>query len=124
MKTFKKYYKLGAAPADVYKALTNRVMIEIWTGEKAEFKLEPGTDFSMWDGAIVGKNIAFEMNKMVRQVWLFDNEESTVTIKLHADKKGTRVEVVHENIPDEAYNNIAEGWDDDYFGALAELFND
>ena len=68
MKEIKKYYKLGAAPADVYNALTNKIMIEIWTGEKAVFKPEPGFEFSMWDGSITGRNLAFEMNKMVKQI--------------------------------------------------------
>lgn len=124
MQTFKKYYKLFASPADVYNALTNPIMIEIWTGEKASFKAEAGTDFSMWDGAIVGKNVKFEMDKLIQQTWLFDAVESLVTIKLHADKKFTSVELKHENIPDEAFDNIAAGWDEDYFGALEELFNE
>jgi activator of HSP90 ATPase len=124
MKTFKKYYKLHAAPPDVYNALTNKVMIEIWTGEKAKFIAEPDTEFSMWDGAIVGKNLKFEMNKLIKQVWYFDNTESIVSIKLHSDKKSTSVELTHENIPDEAYENITEGWNEDFFGALSELFND
>lgn len=124
MKSIKKYYKLYASPADVYNALTNAVMIEIWTGEKAEFKAEPNTDFSMWDGAINGKNIKFEMDKLIKQVWYFDDNESQVTIKLHQDKKFTSVELRHDNIPDEAYQNIADGWDNDFFGALEELFND
>ncbi len=123
MKTLKKYYKISASVPDVYNALTNQHMIEIWTGEKAIFKTEPNTDFSMWDGSIVGKNIKFEMDKLIQQVWFFDEWESQVTIKLHSNKKITSVELVHKNIPDEAFDNIAEGWDEDYFGALAELFN-
>ncbi|HKM92698.1 MAG TPA: SRPBCC domain-containing protein [Prolixibacteraceae bacterium] len=123
MKTFKKYYKLYAAPSDVYNALTNPIMLEIWTGEKAIFEAEPNTDFSLWDGAIIGKNIKFEMDKLVQQIWYFDEMESKVTFKLHAEKKFTNVELTHENIPDEAYENMTEGWDFDFFGALEELFN-
>ncbi|MDA3880488.1 MAG: SRPBCC domain-containing protein [Prolixibacteraceae bacterium] len=124
MKDIHKYYKLSASPEDVYNALTNRVMIEIWTGEKAVFETKENSVFSMWDGSIVGKNIQFEPNKLLCQVWFFDNIESKVTIKLHPDKKGVSVELTHENIPDEAYENIAEGWDNDYFGALVALFNE
>ena len=124
MQSIKKYYKLYASPADIYNALTNPIMIEIWTGEKANFKAEPGTYFSMWDGAIVGKNVKFEMDKLIQQVWFFDDVESMVTIKLHADKKFTSIELKHENIPEEAFDNISAGWDEDYFGALEELFND
>jgi hypothetical protein len=43
-------------------------------------------------------------------------------MKLHSHKKGTSLELLHTNIPDEAYENISDGWDEDYFGALNELF--
>lgn len=124
MKSIKKYFKLSASPADIYNAITNPVMIEIWTGEKVEFTAEADTEFSMWDGSITGRNIKFEADKMIQQVWYFDKEESMVTIKLHPDKTYTSVELRHENIPDDAYQNIADGWVEDYFGALEELFNE
>lgn len=49
-------------------------------------------------------------------------EESIVTIKLHNDKGATSVELKHINIPDEAYQDISEGWDNAYFEALADFF--
>ena len=33
------------------------------------------------------------------------------------------MEVRHTNIPDEAYENIADGWVEDYYYALKELFD-
>ncbi len=128
MKNFKKYYKITANPADVYNALTNKVMIEIWTGEKAVMEETPGSEFSLWDESITGQNIEFEKNKKIVQEWYFgeddEDKKSIVTIKLHPDKKGTIMEVVQTNIPDEAYENIAEGWEEDYFLALNELFEE
>lgn len=32
------------------------------------------------------------------------------------------MEVNQTNIPDEAYRNITEGWEEDYFNGLNELF--
>jgi len=124
MKDFKKYYTLNADPKDVYNALTNQRMLEIWTGEDVVMETEPNTEFSLWNGSITGINLEFEENKKIVQKWYFGEEEenSIVTIKLHPHKKGTSVELVHTNIPDDAYENISEGWDDDYFGALNELF--
>lgn len=123
MKEFKKYYKLGASPSDIYNALTNTVMIEIWTGEPAVMSTEPGSEFSLWDGAIVGKNVEFEPDKKIVQHWYFEEDnESVVTIKLHSDKEWTNVEVHQTNIPDDAYENMIEGWEIDYFGNLKELF--
>ncbi|MFW5832403.1 MAG: SRPBCC domain-containing protein [Prolixibacteraceae bacterium] len=124
MKDLKKYYTLHAEPKDIYNALTNQKMVEIWTGEDAVMQPEPNTEFSLWDGNITGINLEFEENRKIVQKWYFgeQDEDSIVTILLHPDKKGTKVELRHTNIPDEAYNNISEGWDEDYFGALRELF--
>jgi len=124
MKNIKRYYILNAEPKDVYNALTNKAMLEIWTDEPAEMEPISGTSFSLWGGSISGVNLEFEENKKIVQQWFFDeeNEVSIVTMKLHQHKKGTSLELSHTNIPDEAYENISEGWDEDYFGALNELF--
>ena len=125
MKNLKRYYTLKASPADVYNALTNKVMIEIWTGEGAMMETIPGTDFSLWDGSITGKNLAFEENRKIVQQWDFEGQTdpSVVTIILHPHKNGTSAELHHTNIPEEAFENISEGWDEDYFAALRELFD-
>lgn len=124
MKDYKKYYIIPETPETVYLALTNPLTIQLWTGEAAEMSTEPGSEFSMWDGAIVGRNVEFEMNKRIVQQWYFDGqeEESIVTIKLHPDKAGTSAELRHTNIPDEAYNDMVEGWNDSYFGALIDFY--
>lgn len=124
MKNLKKYYTLKADPGDVYNALTNKNMIEIWTGEAAEMEPVPNTEFALWEGNISGMNLEFEPNRKIVQQWYFEgqDEASIVTILLHPDKKGTSVELVHTNIPDEAFENISEGWDTDYFEALKQLF--
>lgn len=124
MKNIKRYYTLKAAPSDVYNALTNSRMLEIWTGEEVVMSAEAGTEFSLWNGSISGLNLEFDQNRKIVQQWFFGDQEndSIVTIKLHPDKKGTSVELNHTNIPDEAYENISDGWDEDYFGALRELF--
>jgi activator of HSP90 ATPase len=126
MKDFKKYYHIPATPEEIYIALTNPFTIELWTGEKAEMSTEPGSEFSMWEGSIVGKNLEFEENKKIVQQWYFDGqpEASIVTIKLHADKQTTSVELKHTNIPDAEYAEFAEGWDNSYFGALSAFFEE
>lgn len=124
MKEIKRYYTVNATPEDVYNALTNQKMLEIWTGEDAVMKIEPNSEFSLWGGSISGVNIDFEENKRIVQKWFFgdDEEDSIVSIKIHPHKKGTSVELHHTNIPDDAFKNISDGWDEDYFGALSELF--
>lgn len=126
MKDFKKYYIIPAPPQDLYLALTNPFTIQLWTGEVAEMSTEPDTEFSLWDGSIVGRNLEFESNKKIVQQWYFGEQEekSIVTIKLHPDSQGTSVELKHTNIPDEDYDDIVEGWNNMYFGALREFYEE
>jgi len=127
MKDYKKYFIINATPEEIYTALTNPFTIELWSGEEAVMSTEPGSEFSLFDGSIEGKNIEFEENKKIVQQWYFGEEEqapSIVMIKLHVHTEGTSVELRHTNIPDEAYEDITEGWNDVYFAALAEFFDE
>ncbi|KIC89569.1 SRPBCC domain-containing protein [Flavihumibacter sp. ZG627] len=125
MKDFKKYYIIPASPVELYAALTNPATIQLWTGAPAIMTTEPGSEFSMWDDNIAGKNLEFEEGKKIIQQWYFGEEEeppSIVTIKLHEHAQGSSVELKHTNIPDEAYDDITEGWTDVYFAALLEFY--
>lgn len=128
MKTFKKYYTLPASPDQVYKALTTAITIQLWTGAPAVMSTEVGSEFSLWEGDIVGRNLEFEENKKIVQNWYFEGatDESIVTIKIHEGKKNdsSSVELIHTNIPDEDYASFAEGWDEYYFGSLIEFFTE
>ena len=126
MKDFKKYYHIPAPPHEVFAALTNPVTLQLWTGEPAEMSTEPGSEFSLWDGSIVGKNLEFEQDKKIVQHWYFDGQDevSVVTIILHPEGKGTSAELRHVNIPDADYADFADGWDEYYFGALNTFYKE
>ena len=59
MKTFKKTFKINAEPSDVYSAVTNPYTIGLWSGYPAIMSDIPGSEFSLWDGDITGKNLEF-----------------------------------------------------------------
>jgi activator of HSP90 ATPase len=124
MKDFKKYFIIPSEREYVFKALTFEPTIELWTGAPATFSVETGSEFSLWDGSIVGKNLEIKENELIRQEWYFGESEnpSIVTIKLHEDKKGTSLEVHHTNIPDEDYEDIVDGWKNVYIRDLIEFF--
>lgn len=125
MKDFKKYYSIPATPEEVYAALTHEGTLQLWTGDKVTMQPIAGTEFSLWDDGIVGKNLEFEQGKKIVQQWYFDQEEpSIVTIKLHADKQYTSMEVRQTNIPDDAYADIVDGWDTEYVAGLIDFYNE
>lgn len=126
MRDYKQYYILNEPPEIVYLALTRPDTIALWTGYEATMSTEEGSEFSLWDGNIVGKNLSFEKDKKIVQQWYFGDqpEDSIVTIILHPHKKGTSIELRHINIPEEAYEDMVNGWDNAYFGSLQEFYEE
>ena len=126
MKDFKKYYILSATPEEVFAALTNPATIQLWSGDPAVMSTEPGSEFSLWEGNIEGKNLEFEKDKKIVQQWYFGDQEqeSIVTIKLFPDRNKTSLELRHTNIPDADYENIVDGWNNVYLGSLIEFYEE
>jgi activator of HSP90 ATPase len=125
MKTFKKTFKINAEPSDVYAALTNPYTIELWSGYPAEMSTEAGSEFSLWEGDITGKNLEFVADRKVVQEWFFGEggEKSIVTITIQPDRDDSLVTVEHTNIPDQDFADISEGWREYYIGAIINFFN-
>jgi activator of HSP90 ATPase len=125
MKTFKKTFKINAEPSDVYSAITNPYTIELWSGYPAQMSTDPGSEFSLWEDDIIGRNLEFIQDKKVVQEWYFGDqaEKSIVTITIASDMENSLVTVEHTNIPDEEFDGIAEGWREYYFEAIKNFFN-
>jgi hypothetical protein len=126
MKDFKKYYEINTSPDILYSALTNAATIQLWSGAIAVMEPVEGTEFSLWEDSIVGKNITLVPGKKIVQEWYFGEqpEPSIVTILLHELKNGTSVELRHSNIPDDDYENITTGWTENYFGSLMDFYRE
>ncbi|MBW6478210.1 MAG: SRPBCC domain-containing protein [Bacteroidales bacterium] len=115
-------HKIKGSPEEVYRALTNPFTIQLWTDAPVTMEEKAGTEFSILGGNITGRNIEFIPNQMIRQVWYFDGSESEVLIKIFPDKSNTRIIVEQSGIPEDAYENILEGWKESYLGPLTDFF--
>lgn len=125
MKAFKKTFRINAVPSDVYSALTNPFTIELWSGYPSVMSTESGTEFSLWEGDITGRNIEFVPDRKIVQEWYFgeQQEKSVVTVNIRPERDYSLVTVEHTNIPDDDFENISEGWNEYYMGAINALFN-
>jgi len=126
MKDFKTYFIIPAPPEDVYIALTNEATARLWTGAPVVLDAQVNGEFSFWDDAIIGHFIELEPSSKIVQEWYFGEQEvpSIVTIKLHPHKKGTSFEVLHTNIPDEAFEDMEEGWENPFVASLVEFYSE
>lgn len=123
MKNFRHSIQIDAGVEDVFNALTNPFIIKIWSDEPAVMEAKAGTEFSLFDGEITGINIEVEPNKKIIQKWYFEGQESDsiVTITLKPKQNKTELNVEHIQIPEEAYENISEGWIEAYLKPVKQL---
>jgi uncharacterized protein YndB with AHSA1/START domain len=124
VKTIKQQYIIRATPEEVFLALTNPLAIELWSGYPATMEAKEGSEFSLFEGDICGRNVSIVPNRQLVQEWYFgDNQEqSLVTIDLLPEGQKTKVELLHTHIPDEVYEEFKEGWRHIYWKAISEYF--
>jgi len=124
MKTIRQHYFINATAEEVFAALTNPFTIELWSGYPAQMEAREGTGFSIFDGDIAGRNIKITENRQLVQEWYFGDspDESIVTINLKPHRQGTKVSVEHTNVPDEDAEELEEGWNKYYWGAIISFF--
>ncbi len=98
-------------------------MINDWGGGEAKMSGKEGADFSLWGGDIHGKNLKVVKGKKLVQDWMSGKweEYSKVTFNLLKENGKTRLELIHENIPDKEADEIATGWKRYYLGPLKKL---
>lgn len=123
MKNFMHSIQIDAGVEDVFNALTNPFIIEIWSDEPAVMEAKAGTEFSLFDGEISGINLEVEPNRKIVQKWYFEghDNDSIVTITLKPKQNKTEISIEHIHIPEDAYQNISEGWVEAYLKPIKQL---
>lgn len=122
MKHLEKTYEIEAPLQNVFAALTEAKNIEIWSGSPAKMEARENGLFALWDGGIHGINQEITKNRIVQQwkekKW---SDYSTVQFELHDNGGLTILKLTHENIPDQSFASIRDGWDQYYLGPLKEF---
>lgn len=126
MKPIHIVYEIKASPAKVWKALTAKREIEKWSGAPSEMDLKPGGAWSLWGGEIIGRNTEVEKNLRLAQEWKEQKwvYYSSVIFTLEKTKTGTRLELIHENVPAKSRKSIEEGWHIYYLGPLQAMLEE
>lgn len=126
-RTIKQTQFIPAKPMDVYDAFLDAKKHSEFTGSKATCEPNVGGKFTAWDGYISGKNLELEKGKRILQEWKTTEwprnyPPSIVEFTFKEEGKGTRLTMVHSNVPAAQTASYEEGWVDAYWEPLKEYF--
>ena len=99
-----------------------------FTKSRAIIEKKVGSTFSAWDGYITGKNELLHMNKRIVQSWrtndfLEEHEDSLLEVSFEKVEKGTKLTLVHSNLPENTGKTYRKGWREHYFKPMKEYFD-
>jgi activator of HSP90 ATPase len=116
----------AASPADIFAALTQPAEFAAMTGAPAQIDPAPGGEFSLFGGAICGRNIECVPGIRLVQAWRASNWEdgvySVVRFELVPQAGQTKVVLDHAGFPDGTGQHLDAGWHPNYWEPLTRQF--
>ena len=126
-KSFEQDIKIKGTPHEIYEVFMDAKKHSKLTESKAKVSREIGGSFSIFEGALSGKNVELIQDKKIVQTWRSEGENwpkgyySTITLVLEPDDKETLIKFTHVDIPEASYESVKEGWDTYYWEPLKEM---
>lgn len=119
--------ELAAPPAKVYRAWLSSEEHSAFIGAEARVDPRVGGSFSAWGDYIRGTTLELEENRRIVQSWRtvdfpVNSPDSRLEVVLDEVRGGTRLTLIHSEIPDGMGEDYHQGWRDNYFEPMRRFF--
>ena len=118
---------LKAKPEAIYEAWLDGERHAAMTGGAATSDARVGHGFTAWDGYITGKHLELQPGRRIVQAWRTTEfpdsaPDSRLIVVLDPEAGGTRVTIVHTDIPKGQGAGYESGWEVHYFAPMRRYF--
>jgi activator of HSP90 ATPase len=118
---------LKAEPEKIFRAWLSTDGHAAMTGSPARVEPRVGGTFTAWDGYISGKTLELKPYTRILQAWRTTefpdgSPDSRVEVLLEAVAGGTKLTLIHSNIPAGQTDSYKKGWDEFYFEPMKKYF--
>ena len=125
---FKMSTVLHATPEQVFRAWLSTDGHTAMTGSPAKVEPRVSGAFTAWDGYIFGKTLELKPYSRIVQAWRTTefpegSPDSRVEVVLEAAEGGTKITLVHTDIPEGQADDYKQGWKDWYFKPMKKYFS-
>ena len=119
--------ELPASPSEIYAAFLDAELHAAMTGAGATSDPSLGGSFTAWDGYIEGRYLELEPGARLVAAWRTSDFEpgsgdSRIELRFEPTARGTRLVLVHSEIPDGQGERYREGWHEYYFEPMRSYF--
>ena len=128
--TYQQEIRFNVPPIRVYEALMEQEQHAAFTGSEVTIEDSEGSEFSVFDGYITGRNLKLIPGKLIHQTWVAVEEEwpegheSEVTFEFFEEGEGTLLRFTHSEVPEELEDRLKKGWDEYYWEAMEVYFDE
>jgi len=112
--------ELPASPSVVYSAWLDGKKHAAMTGGPATGSAKVGGSFTAWGGYITGRNVELLSGKRIVQTWRTSQfpksaTDSRLELRLEKSAAGTRLTMIHSDVPASQAKAYDVGWSDHYW---------
>jgi activator of HSP90 ATPase len=127
-KTIRQSVTFRATPHDVYEIIMDPKKHSKLIGSRASIDNKVGGKFSVYDGDIEGVNLELVPDQKIVQSWRYSDwpagHYSTATFALKKVSRGTQLTFTQTGVPEERYEDVAQGWHDYYWTPMKEMLGE
>jgi len=118
---------IPAKPSEIYEAWLSSEGHTAMTDSPAKVDGNVGGKFSAWEGYIFGTTLELTLNQRIVQTWRTsefpdDAPDSHLEVLLEEVAQGTKVKLIHRDMPEDQVDSYRQGWEDFYFKPMKEYF--
>jgi activator of HSP90 ATPase len=118
---------LEATPKAIYEAWLDGDKHALMTGGGATSNGHVGQRFTAWDDYITGTHLELQPGRRIVQAWRTTQfpasaPDSRVIVVLDPEAGGTRITIVHTDIPQGQGSSYESGWEEHYFEPMRHYF--
>ena len=124
-RTIKQTVTIKTTPHEVYETLMDAKKHAKLVGANAKITKKVGAKFSIYDGEIEGVNLELVPDKKIVQSWRYsdwpEGHFSKATFLLEETREGTKLTFTQTDVPEDKYEDVAQGWDEFYWEPMKEM---
>jgi activator of HSP90 ATPase len=118
---------ISARPSEIFDAWLSSAGHTAMTGSPASVDGKVGGTFKAWDSYIFGRTLDLTPNQRIVQAWRTSEfpeaaPDSHLEILLEEVERGTRLTLIHSDMPEDQIESYRRGWEEFYFLPMKKYF--